>query len=159
MKKCRKCNLLKSKCSFYFRNDSNRLRNDCKDCVNKRTSAHGREKGYDRASRNRHYRNRYNITVEQYDKMLRDHRGLCAICNNVNNCYTKKSLHVDHCHEVNEVRGLLCHNCNTGLGNFRDSLEILEKAAAYLINFQEYKKACQKFDNEVKYTKEEDNHE
>jgi len=39
---------------------------------------------------------------------------------------------IDHCHFKGHVRGILCHNCNKGLGNFKDSPNILRKAALYL---------------------------
>jgi hypothetical protein len=51
----------------------------------------------------------------------------CAICG------TKGvKLHIDHCHMTNHVRGLLCHNCNTGLGLFKDDVRLLAAAIAYL---------------------------
>jgi hypothetical protein len=40
--------------------------------------------------------------------------------------------HIDHCHTSNRVRGLLCHNCNVGIGNFKDAPDLLRSAAAYL---------------------------
>lgn len=51
----------------------------------------------------------------------------CAICgvNTVN-------LNLDHCHETGKIRGLLCRPCNTGLGMFRDNVEVLGSAMAYL---------------------------
>jgi hypothetical protein len=41
-------------------------------------------------------------------------------------------VHVDHCHISGKVRGVLCQNCNLGLGHFHDTPEKLERAAAYL---------------------------
>lgn len=54
-------------------------------------------------------------------------RGKCDICG----C-SGPSLSVDHCHSENKVRGLLCMNCNLGLGKFKDDLNLLQKAQAYL---------------------------
>jgi hypothetical protein len=50
----------------------------------------------------------------------------CAICLQL------KPLVVDHCHTTNVVRGLLCHQCNVGIGFLNDSCEILENAVKYL---------------------------
>lgn len=50
----------------------------------------------------------------------------CAICKE------EKPLVIDHCHDQKKVRGLLCRECNVGLGNFRDSEELLRSAIAYL---------------------------
>jgi hypothetical protein len=51
-------------------------------------------------------------------------------------CKMKADLHnelcVDHCHKTGKVRGLLCRQCNTGLGNFRDNTELLKSAIKYL---------------------------
>lgn len=78
--------------------------------------------------------NKYRITDIEYRKMYNSQKGVCKICGNNNN--TKqgrtKRLCVDHCHKTNTVRGLLCDNCNTGLGKFKDSIELLEKSIKYL---------------------------
>ena len=74
---------------------------------------------------------KYGVSVG--DLVLLDllHSGRCAIC--------RKSvdLVVDHCHDTGSVRGLLCHNCNTGLGLFGDSQEVLQKAIEYLRDWVE----------------------
>lgn len=70
----------------------------------------------------------YGITVEQYDAMYEAQGGICAIC-----AKPGDPLRVDHDHETNEVRGLLCHNCNVALGIMGDDSDRLVVAAAYLL--------------------------
>jgi hypothetical protein len=76
-------------------------------------------------------RTRRRIPVPDYVSMLeaQDHR--CAICN-THDSELSKPLSLDHNHSTDEVRGLLCHHCNTGLGLFRDNPELLRAAIAYL---------------------------
>lgn len=74
---------------------------------------------------------RFGITVEQYESTLAEQRGVCAICLSAEPKGTGR-FHVDHCHESGRVRGLLCSECNLGLGKFRDSTELLGRAAMYL---------------------------
>lgn len=74
--------------------------------------------------------NRYGLTIEEYNAILSQQSGVCAIC--LNECTTKRHLSVDHCHETNKNRGLLCKNCNIGLGMFLDNKELLQRAQAYL---------------------------
>lgn len=74
------------------------------------------------------FRRRYGITVEKYDALLAEQGGGCAICHEV----PKKVLRVDHDHGTGEVRGLLCHQCNVGLGFFKDDPERLRSAVEYL---------------------------
>jgi hypothetical protein len=62
-----------------------------------------------------------------YDKVYKKQHGKCAVCRK-----SFKSLHVDHCHSKNILRGLLCGNCNRGLGMFKDSPRILRNAIRYL---------------------------
>lgn len=79
---------------------------------------------------------RYGITLDDYKSMHDAQEGLCAICGNPETqkhaSGTTKTLSVDHDHETNEVRGLLCNNCNRGLGFLGDDPENLERAARYL---------------------------
>lgn len=56
----------------------------------------------------------YGITLADYDEMLEQQRGGCAICGGVSSDGSR--LAVDHDHETGEVRGLLCMNCNLKLG-------------------------------------------
>lgn len=77
----------------------------------------------------------YGITIENFDKMFEDQKGLCACCG-ASHVDFKRRLHVDHHHVSNQVRGLLCTRCNPGLGYFEDSIEKLEMAINYLRKFK-----------------------
>lgn len=70
---------------------------------------------------------RYGLTPEQYAEMYVAQDGCCAICG-----LWQEVLVVDHDHETNRVRGLLCDGCNLGLGKFGDDPDRLETAATYL---------------------------
>ena len=76
------------------------------------------------------------VSFEQYDKMLADQAGLCAICGRpettVHQSGTPMSLHVDHCHVSGKIRKLLCGKCNKALGLFADDPTLIRQAAAYL---------------------------
>ena len=77
----------------------------------------------------------YNITLEEYREMFIYQEDRCAICGGLGFKMAdnvKKFLVVDHCHSSGKVRGLLCHNCNRGLGLFQDSVENLNAAIDYL---------------------------
>ena len=70
---------------------------------------------------------RRGITRAAFDVAL---AGVCEICGT--KFTTRKSMHLDHNHTTGAFRGFLCQGCNHGLGNFRDSPEVLRKAAAFL---------------------------
>lgn len=72
----------------------------------------------------------YGITPERYDEMICASQGRCYICAAA--CPSVKVLAVDHCHVTGRVRGLLCWNCNRGIGSFQDSPNFLRAAADYL---------------------------
>ena len=74
----------------------------------------------------------YGITPADYDAMLTAQDFKCAIC--LTSTPGGNGFHVDHCHTTGTVRGLLCVNCNTGLGNFRDNRAALARAIDYLGN-------------------------
>lgn len=74
----------------------------------------------------------YGITIEIYDNMVAQQKGLCAICLKPPTTGRRKVLYVDHCHTTKKVRELLCHTCNMGIGQFGDDIGRLEAAIAYL---------------------------
>lgn len=75
-------------------------------------------------------RRNYGISDLEFNELLVKQGGLCAICKKES--VGKKTLDVDHDHDTGEIRGLLCFHCNTGLGHFRDSAELLQAAKDYL---------------------------
>lgn len=79
-------------------------------------------------------RSKYKITLEDYNSLFCIQQGKCAICG-THQSLLPKSLAVDHCHDTEKVRGLLCQNCNTGIGLLKDSSDILLKATLYLTNY------------------------
>ena len=68
----------------------------------------------------------YGLSGDDYAAMVKKQNNLCAIC------LGERGLCVDHCHKTGRIRGLLCRQCNTMLGNATDSPEILDKAIEYL---------------------------
>jgi hypothetical protein len=74
----------------------------------------------------------YDVEPEHYKLMYERCGGRCELCGVEEAQAPKKRLCVDHNHETEEVRGLLCSTCNAGLGGLGDSVERLTKAITYL---------------------------
>jgi ribosomal protein S27AE len=77
----------------------------------------------------------YKIDFDVYLDMLKKQETKCAICSGegwVMAEHHKMKLVVDHCHTTGKVRGLLCHNCNRGLGLMQDNKDFLLAAIQYL---------------------------
>ena len=72
---------------------------------------------------------KYDITADEYDEMLGCQDGGCKICGK---SFERVKLAVDHDHNTGKVRGILCENCNRGLGMFKDDPELLKSAVQYL---------------------------
>ena len=117
MVKCRKCKLYHSEL----------LKADlglCKRC-----------KAVRAANRKADYKRRYGITVDDYDRLFKQQKGLCMICKSpetrlVDGKLTK--LSVDHCHETKIIRGLLCNKCNRAIGLLFDCPKLVKSALNYL---------------------------
>ena len=89
------------------------------------------------AYRANHLKYNYGLTPEQYEKMLEEQNGTCAICKMPETWTHKKtgkvaSLSVDHDHETGKIRGLLCRDCNQSIGKFKDNAKLLYAAYEYL---------------------------
>lgn len=73
----------------------------------------------------------YGMPPGKYDRMLAAQNGKCAICQ-ADKAGGKGNFHVDHCHDSKQVRGLLCHCCDLGIGYLKHSKTVLEAAVVYL---------------------------
>lgn len=80
------------------------------------------QKAYPEKHRAYQRKSKYGLTLQQQTELLSTG---CMICG-------QTATHIDHCHSTNTVRGALCNNCNTGLGMFKDSQELLKRAVFYL---------------------------
>ena len=134
MKTCKNCNQTKPTTDFY----SNRAKKDnlstyCKDCHLSRNNQWAKENPKDKADARRrwHLKDKYNLTPEDYEAMLKAQDYSCAICG-TDTPGSARHFAVDHSHRTGKVRGLLCDGCNTSLGHFKDDINILETAIAYL---------------------------
>lgn len=127
MKTCTKCNKRKLITEFYKdAQKSSGIRPDCKSCVNLKLKAWSKANPEKR--RNIMRKHIYGISENEYQKLLKQQKGVCKIC--------KKSdfrrLGIDHSHKTGKIRGLLCQKCNAGLGMFLDSVKALKAAIKYL---------------------------
>lgn len=95
----------------------------------------------ERASANKRKANlakNYGLTVAEYNAMLLDQGGVCAVCgkdepNEHGRTGKKFRLSVDHCHETGSIRGLLCQRCNRAIGLLGDDPTLMRKAISYLL--------------------------
>lgn len=77
----------------------------------------------------------YKLSLNDYEQLLINQDSACAICGSKDPQNAgAKHLYIDHCHQTNEVRGILCSKCNSGLGFFKDSTLFLANAIDYLNN-------------------------
>lgn len=128
MRTCSICGTTSSEEDFYRRAWY------CKPCYKAKVVA-GQIKKFG-SLRNRQLWNNYKITGEDFDRMLEEQDGVCAICKNPNTKLweTNRGRFVDHDHLTGQVRGILCIRCNTQLGMLEDKV-FVEAAMKYL---QEY---------------------
>jgi len=164
LKRCGKCKEWKS-LSEFGKSSSNKdgLRNTCRECRKKYNQAHRVKK----AEYNKEYlrihgtkiregqkkyrqtehgklmcrkgdlKKSFGITLEDFDKMVENQNGVCAICGNIN--IKGHKLCVDHNHETGEIRALLCDHCNHLLGCAKENIIVLQSAINYLHDYSSLK--------------------
>lgn len=152
MKRCTSCGLELPLESFYV--SRGRHISQCSSCKrayqkNRRIEKGDEVRARKRASHAKHYervtrpyllKKKFGLTVEQYEQMLANQGGCCAICGRspdqvehlARDGRKAKVLAVDHDHATGTVRGLLCAQCNKGLGNLQDDPDVVLMAFHYL---------------------------
>jgi Recombination endonuclease VII len=140
-KKCTECKEIKIVAEFYKDSGlSDGYGVKCKKCKDATTALWRAEHRKENAAVSKLYRQEnpeayrnavlksmYGLTLEEYNKMYIDQKGLCKMCGKV----PKKTLVVDHNHQTGEIRGLLCHGCNRAIAIF-DNAQLHEGAKEYL---------------------------
>lgn len=153
-KACRTCKVDKPLADYNrMRSAPDGLQYTCRDCEKARwkrmdKTTRGKYKARDRErypDRHKEYRTKryaenpdayreaqmrtlYGIGVAQYDEMLTEQKGVCAVCLEPSD----KTLHVDHDHATGRIRGLLCQRCNHGIGSMKDDPVRMLRAVRYL---------------------------
>lgn len=137
-KTCTKCLQEKPYSEFTIDNSKkNNIYSACKVCVRNYQRELYSKTEYKIKRRVRDLKKKYGITEKEYHTLLQKSNWSCSICGlheiNLQEKHPKsRGLHVDHNHDNGKVRGLLCQNCNSLLGQARDKIEILESAIHYL---------------------------
>lgn len=144
-KACKDCGDTLDECNWFlsFQKSYNYL---CKTCSYKRVKSYreknredylGKRKQYSkkrkRENRCFNLRNNYGISADEWDEKFLSQGSCCDICGTQE--APSMGWHTDHNHETGLLRGILCYSCNVGLGNFKDSLEILAAAQQYLMKY------------------------
>lgn len=143
-KRCPSCGVEKSLDEYHFSKSSKsklKIQSYCKSCgphkqrewIKNNPDLYALQKLKQRLKK-------FNLTVDQFNDLLLKQNGGCAICGTVFSSSSTSRLSVDHDHKCcpgkescgNCVRGLLCTNCNSGLGHFKDDLTLLTSAITYL---------------------------
>jgi hypothetical protein len=123
---CNKVHAARGYCSSHYRIATNSGEfSDGKKCAIKSCESFVHTLAY--CSKHYNISKAYKITPEYYEQLIIFQDNKCAIC------FTPdKKLYIDHDHVAGNVRGLLCHNCNSALGHFYDNKEYLKSAISYL---------------------------
>jgi len=149
---CRKCLNKKPINDFNIHYGKTRtkdkMRNECKECQKTHSREHWKKIATRESEKKKiyhlnnrkvahgwHLKSKYGITLVDYQKMLDLQNGKCAICGSDKPKGNYRHFAVDHNHTTGELRGLLCTQCNTGIGLLQDSPDLLLKAAEYIQSY------------------------
>lgn len=150
MKQCKTCNKFKEQIEFRFykRPTNSFYSNKCRRCLADEKKAWVKENFETDNARNKAYNKKnaerirgmklvtnywpkltWQEAIAEWNRLHLLQNKTCAMC-----CQSYSKLHVDHCHATGAVRGLLCYNCNSGLGRLKDDVAVLQRAIDYLNN-------------------------
>ena len=139
----KKCTVCKKSLSYEHYHRSKQTKDGygyrCKSCDKQARLKYQQEnkERFQEVNRKKLLKNRYGISLEEYNTMLEQQNYSCKICNSKQSSspHGSSNFAVDHCHGTGKVRGLLCNHCNRGLGLFKDNAELLKTALNYLEKF------------------------
>lgn len=148
---CPRCQTLKTREDFHKSNTRRGVQSRCKLCQKQqlidrrlkspevfrtyKNKSDARQAGTQKLKdqrKNWALKSAYGITLEDYGAMLEKQNGCCAICGSSDTGSKHSHFHVDHSHDTDKVRALLCAGCNIGLGAFKENIDALQNAVAYL---------------------------
>jgi hypothetical protein len=86
--------------------------------------------------RDRNFKAKYGITLDQYNELFDRQNGRCAICKISEIESKRKKLHLDHDHSSGRIRGILCSSCNAAIGHSYENINILKNAVIYLKKYK-----------------------
>jgi len=147
-KKCSLCKVTKSFSDFYFsKQKKDGYDSWCKKCKLKNNKKYVQDhlkekreyrhnyhlKNRDKSLMQSKYNNlqiKYGITSKEYDQLIKSQNYSCKICSA--DISGKGKSQIDHCHITGRIRGILCRDCNLGLGFFKDSLKTMIAAIEYI---------------------------
>ena len=117
---------------FYWATNKKTRTRTCKGCAEDRQKERKtlKKETYSYLAHLRHLRVTYGLSKEEYCRLMDMQGGRCAICNIL--ITARENAQVDHDHETGRIRGILCFCCNTAIGKFRDSVDMMLLAIEYL---------------------------
>jgi hypothetical protein len=134
LRKCRECSLVaytESDLALFRKRKTHKYGREqlCKKCDSKASAEYAEKNKQQR--QNYYYTKNYGISLEEVNILLEEQNYRCAICG-TDGEENLRGLHIDHSHKTGNVRGILCHKCNTALGLFQDDVDVMFKAIKYL---------------------------
>ena len=137
MKVCTKCGLGRDETEYYLEKAKRKdgsirefRRSHCRACeLSRKSKADKRTKVQKREAEELR---KYGLTPDVKAAMLAAQKHCCGICGTKNPGGRYNSWNIDHCHHTGEVRGLLCWNCNVGIGKLNDDAQLLRRAIQWL---------------------------
>lgn len=126
---CKECR--NKKYNEWAKNNKDKVRERNAKKWESRKAYYQSERGIE-SSRRAHLKRMFGMTLEEYNSKLEEQNGVCDICKQPETYGRASFLSVDHCHNTNEIRGLLCNNCNRAIGLLKDDITVLENAVKYL---------------------------
>lgn len=131
----------------------NEFRGKCKSCIEEQAKIYRKNNPNKRKEIIQRYRNKYpekaharrlkcywphlntNEILNEYQLLILKYNNKCALCK-VDQSQLKVKLNIDHNHKTGQIRGLLCNNCNRGIGHLQENLETIQNALNYLKEFK-----------------------